>query len=253
MLERAVDGGQLELDTEPDLRGFGEPFVRRLLRCEVESGESLDADDLAGPEVHDRLEHRAQRIGVEGALDTGTPPLVLGGEPPLLAGLHVELGLEPRVVMLHARVQRARLEQVAHSQQHLGAVERLGEKVLGAGGQRAFLRVGAEIGGEHDHRQEHAVGQRGAQRGEHGDAVEMGHVEVEEEQVGLELQAPLDRLARVRERVHLAHAGGFQHALEQPHVRFPVVDHENPRVGHRERRAGDQVDHVTGRAAAAPQ
>ena len=151
--------------------------------------------------------------------------------------------------MLHTRVQRARLEQVAHPQQHLGAVERLGEKVLGAGGQRAFLCVGAEIGGEHDHRQEHAFGERGAECGEHGDAIEMGHVEVEEEQVGLELQAPLDRLPRVRERVHLGHARGFQHPLEQPHVRFLVVDHEDPRLGHRERCAGDQVDHATGRPA----
>ena len=32
LLERAIDGGQFELDTEPDVGGFGEPFVRWLLR-----------------------------------------------------------------------------------------------------------------------------------------------------------------------------------------------------------------------------
>ncbi len=87
---------------------------------------------------------------------------VLGGEREAVE--HLELGVLELARALRARARAgdrcalqldaevARLQQVAHAQQHLGDVDRLGQEIACAQRQRAALRVRRDIGREHEHR-----------------------------------------------------------------------------------------------------
>jgi hypothetical protein len=134
--------------------------------------------------------------------------------------------LERAVVPLELEVQRARVEQVLDPEQHLEPVERLGQKVLGAGLERTLLRLGRRVRGQHQHRQEHVA--RDRELADDRDPVQVRHHQVEQDQVGRPLAVERPHLARVGRAADLAIAGLGQHALEESDVGRLVVDDEDP-------------------------
>ena len=68
-----------------------------------------------------------------------------------LGGALADLFLQEDVLVLELDVQEAVFEQVANPQQHLGLVERLGQEILGSGGEGAVLGLGGHVGGEDQH------------------------------------------------------------------------------------------------------
>ena len=72
MLDRALEGQQLETVTEPDAVRLGEADVRGLAPRLRETAQRLGADAVARRQVDDRLED-----------DQGPPAATSGGEPRL--------------------------------------------------------------------------------------------------------------------------------------------------------------------------
>ena len=91
---------------------------------------------------------------------------------------------------LHPRIQGPGHEEVANPEQNLGAVERLGEEVLGPGGQYPLLHLGCGVGGQDEDRQELFLTQGGPQRLHHDEPVDGVHAQIEEHEIGAQLKAP---------------------------------------------------------------
>ena len=136
--------------------------------------------------------------------------------------------LEPLLFALELRVELPGDEQVANPQQRFDAVERLGEEIARPHRQRALLHRRRVVGGDDQHRQVALDGEQRPQRLHHLEAVEVGHVQVEDDQVRpRDRHLPID-LARVGEGGDVAAAGGEQR-IEHAHVGRLVVDDEDSR------------------------
>jgi hypothetical protein len=123
---------------------------------------------------------------------------------------------------LELLVQEARLQQVLDPQQHLDGVERLGQEVLGPRGQGAPLGLGRHVGRQHHHRQVGPLRQ-GPQLRHHRHAVQVGHHQVQQDQVRLKLHVHGDGLARVGQAPPAGVAALPQDALQEPEVSVLVV------------------------------
>ncbi len=177
--------------------------------------------------VRDARRHRAQRAEAF-LLDGG----VLGGaqlqEGVLqLGGAFADLFFEEDVLVLELDVQEAVFQQVADAQQHLGLVERLGEKILGSGGEGAVLGLGGHVGGEDQHGHGIFAGGQRLDLLHDVEAGDIGHMEVEQDEVGPEIQEMGHRLARVAGALDAGGADEFEDAFEQAHVGLFVVNDEN--------------------------
>ena len=125
----------------------------------------------AGVEAELEREQLARAADAVGVL-AGRVVAVLGRQCEAVE--HLELGVlelaralrdalvQEVVVALQLDAEVARLQEVAHAQQHLGHVDRLGQEVARAQRQRAALGVGRDIGSQHEHR--HPVGLLGEER-----------------------------------------------------------------------------------------
>jgi hypothetical protein len=126
-----------------------------------------------------------------------------------------------------AQVEHAGLQQVADAQQHLEDVERLGEKVARPAGQRPLARLRIDVRREHQDGDVVVAVHVLAQLAEDGEPVLVGHVQVQQNQVGAVLVHHGKHLARVRGPGELVVALGAQKALEQVQVGFLVVHQED--------------------------
>ena len=81
----------------------------------------------------------------------------------------------------------------------LGEADRLGEVIVGAGGEGAGALVFAGVGGEGDDPEVafFGTGVAGADLGDRGEAIELGHVEVHEHEVGCVAREPVEGDAAV--------------------------------------------------------
>ena len=146
----------------------------------------------------------------------------------LARALHYAL-VQEVVGALELDAQVARLQEVAHAQQHLGHVDRLGQEIACAERQRAAFRVGRDVGGEHEHR--HPVGLLG----EEDDVLEdlrtaaSRHVPVQQHQVGRLLAAVPDDLQRVGHHLDPCVSRAREDRLQEQGVRLLVIDHEDLR------------------------
>lgn len=139
----------------------------------------------------------------------------------------IDGGLEGGVVLFEPAVQGAGLEEVGDTEQNLGAVERLGEEVLGSRGQRQLLDLDVDVGGEHEDGQE-ASGGHEATEGLHDcEPVQVGHVQIEQDQVGQGPGAVGHRLPGVGEPVHLGDPCRGEEPSQQGDVGRGVVDDDH--------------------------
>ena len=123
----------------------------------------------------------------------------------------------------------AGLQEVADAQQYLADVDRLGQEIARAERECPALRVGSDVGSQHEHRHP------GRLLGEERDLLEdlrpaaFGHVPVEQEQVGRFLRAARDDRQRIGHRLDGGVPGAGEHSLQEQGVGLLVVDHEDPR------------------------
>ena len=126
--------------------------------------------------------------------------------------------------------------------QHFVLVERLGEEVAGAEGQRLQARLAVGLRAEHHHRRR-LLAPAFAQQFEHPVAVEVRHADVEEDQFGQALLLQQrQQAARVVEALHVAVAVVFEQVEEQFDVDRVVVQHQQAGVGVAAARLGHQAD-----------
>ena len=126
-------------------------------------------------------------------------------------------------------VEVSRVEEILDPQEHLDPVKRLGQEVLGAGLQRALLRLGGRIGREDQDREIDILGD--LKLSHDGDPIQIRHHQVEQEQIRLILTVQGEHLPGIRGAANLPIAGLGQRALEEPNVRRLIVDDEDSRLG----------------------
>ena len=134
--------------------------------------------------------------------------------------------LERSIVTIEVEVKVPRVEEVLDAQEHLEPVERLRQKVLGTGLQRALLRCDARIGREDQDREKHVRGN--LELSDDRDPIQARHHQVEQDQIRVKLVVQRAHLPGLRGASNLAVPGVRQHALEEPHVGWLVVDDEDP-------------------------
>ena len=144
-----------------------------------------------------------------------------------LGGAFADLFFEEDVLVLELDVQEAVFQEVADAQEHFGLVERLGEEILGPGGERAVLGLGGHVGGEHQHGHGVVDGGERLDLLHDVEAGDVGHVEVEQDEVRPEIQELRHRLAGVAGALDARGPDQFEDALQQAHVGLFVVNDEN--------------------------
>ena len=157
--------------------------------------------------------------------------------------------LERAVVLLELLVEHPRLEQVVDAQHDLDGVERLGDEVARAHLQCALLHRRVAVAGDDQHGQRAARRQQVPQLLEDLEPVELRHVEVEDQQVGLAVAQQRQGLERIGGGVDAAVAAAVQEAGEQGQVLRLVV--EDRGCAPRPCRLRDRAADGRGRASAA--
>ena len=152
------------------------------------------------------------------------PKLVSLASPPQLGG---QFG----VVAPQTQVHRSRFEQVPGPQEDLGLIERLGHEIHGAGGQRPISGLLCRVRGEDDYREVLVGGNHARERLEDGETIQMGHVEVQQHQIGHDLLEGGQHLAGVGHAMKLNHAGPTEDLPKQFDVGLLVVDDQHDRLG----------------------
>jgi hypothetical protein len=125
-------------------------------------------------------------------------------------------------------VQGAGLEQVGDAGEHLRVIEGLDDEVPGTALQRRPFALGGDVGGEHEDRQVVVRVDQRQQALHERKAVQGGHVEVEQDQVGLELCVERLDPRRVGGGVNVSVARQLEQLLEHQHVAGFVVDDHDP-------------------------
>ena len=141
------------------------------------------------------------------------------------------LDLRFQVFVLPAKVlvEKSHLDQIAHAQEQLDLLEGLGDEIARAGLERRSLALARHVGGQHEHGQIR-LGPPRLEASQHLDAVEVGHAEIQQDQIGLELGAEPEHLARVARAPELPIAGVAEQLLQETHHRPLVVDDQDPGV-----------------------
>ena len=137
--------------------------------------------------------------------------------------------LERAVLRLELAIEPPRVEQVADAQERLELLERLREEVARPRVERLAPGLQQGVGRQHEDRHVRVAGDLGLEELEQGEAVEVRHHEVEQDQVGLELAVQVERPARIGRAGQLAVSGRAEQALEQPDVGRLVVHDQDPR------------------------
>ena len=117
-------------------------------------------------------------------------------------------------------------EEVAHPQHNLLALEGLGQEVVRAEYERAVARHPTGVARQHDHWKEAQAFASAAQPTEDLEPIWLRHVQIEQDDVGLELDEDMLNLPRVAQPADLA-SGVLQIRLEQEDVGGVVIDDED--------------------------
>ncbi len=127
------------------------------------------------------------------------------------------------------------LEEIAHAQEQLDLLEGLGDEIARAGLERGSLALARHVGREDEHRQV-GVGPLLFELAEHLDPVEVGHSQIQQDQIGLELGAVSEDLSRVGRAPEIGVAGVREQLFQEAHHGPLVVDDQNSGVAKRLRR-----------------
>ena len=232
LLERQLDGRQLEVAPEADLARLREPPIRGPDRVVVEARQRLEPDDPPGTEIGDGLEGDRDGAPLEhraNALNSGSLAFSLLPFSQLV--LPKALG-QRGALTLEAQVQRTRLQQVAGAEDDFGDVERFREEVVGAGLEHSRPYRWVDVVAEHDHGNEVTFDDLFPQGLHEMHAVGVAEVEVDHDEVRL---VPGEELAGTV-RFGCCHGDDaldlLQHRLQQQDVVLLVVDDENAHLTH---------------------
>src|SRR5205807_8519171 len=141
----------------------------------------------------------------------------------------LDLHLQDLILVRKFEVKQPGLEQVVAPEEDLGRIEGLAQEVFGPAGQGALLRLRSDVGREHQDREERIGRERLLEVLHRHEPVPLRHVEVEQDQVGLELGDQGFDLARVGRALEVGVAGNPpERALEEMDVDFLVVDDQDP-------------------------
>ncbi len=201
-------------------RGLADEDGLRRVDAELEGEQLARAPDPVGV-----LPRRV--VAVLGREREAVEHLVLGV---LELARALEHALVQEVVgALELDAQVARLQEVAHAQQDLRDVDRLREEITRSERQRAALRLGGDVGRQHEHRNPVRLLRQERDLLEDLRTAPSRHVPVEQQQIGRLLRAVGDDCERVGHRRDVGVAGAREHRLQEQGVRLLVVDHEDPR------------------------
>ena len=118
----------------------------------------------------------------------------------------------------------AQLEHVAHARLELAPVDRLGQEVAGAAIQRLVADIALMARGHHQDREVVAVPAR-AQRADEGQAVHARHHVIDDDEIGLVVQAPGERGRGLVEGLGAGVVQPVDELAHQHQVELRVVDH----------------------------
>ena len=154
-----------------------------------------------GPEQGAMAEHQSQRVikivgdaashHAQGAQTLLFHELLLGGGQASesvfeLPGALGDEALQGSVLPLQLHVQKPCLKQVADSQKDLMGIQRLSQKILGSLAQRALPSFRGDIRCENQNGQIFAGRKLGLNLGNERKAIDVGHVEIQQNDVRLE-------------------------------------------------------------------
>ncbi|MEI9892570.1 MAG: hypothetical protein WDN28_01270 [Chthoniobacter sp.] len=139
----------------------------------------------------------------------------------------LDLPLEIEIVPLHAQAQEAVLDEILDAQDDLRVIEGLGEKIFCPAGQRLALRLHRYISGENQNWEIIFQGDGGLELLQDGKSVHVGHVQVQQHDVGFHFQEKGERLARIRRAAHMMATRQRQDPFQQAHVGRLIVDDED--------------------------
>src|SRR4030095_14983250 len=129
---------------------------------------------------------------------------------------NAHLLLQQFVLLLQFQMEKPILQQVFHAQHHLGVIERLRDEILRACEKRAPLCLRGDIGREHQNRKIAVRGYGRLEQLHHRKAIKIRHVQIEQHNVGLELEDNRERLSRVSRRTNTWRAVQLENSLEKP-------------------------------------
>ena len=135
--------------------------------------------------------------------------------------------VQPLVLPLEVQVEETGRQKIADSQQHLVVVERFGEEILGAAGERSLLCLVREVR-RHDEDRQIAVGRNQMAEPLHDlETVDLGHPQIQQQEIGLELGEQTQHLGRIGGARHALVAAAREDLLEELDVGELVVDDQN--------------------------
>ncbi|MEI9893179.1 MAG: hypothetical protein WDN28_04525 [Chthoniobacter sp.] len=147
-----------------------------------------------------------------------------------LAGSFLHPLLEEHVVALQFQVKKARFEQIPDADDHFSGVQRLVQKVLGAGLESSQLDFWSFIAGEDQDRKIILLRNGRSQLLQHLEAVEVRHEDIEQQNIGMKLLKRPDRVARVVDDMDFKMPFPLQHSLQELRASLVVIHEQYPGV-----------------------
>ena len=123
-------------------------------------------------------------------------------------------------------------QQVAYAQQDLIDVDRLRDEVVGARTERGLDSGVALVGGEHENRDEVRRRHPAAQGLQEFDATDVGHVQIEEDEIGFPIPARLERVHRIGEAPYVGVSRLAQNLEDERDVQAVVIDDHDAGLRH---------------------
>src|SRR5471032_1819402 len=128
-------------------------------------------------------------------------------------------------------VEGTSFQQVPYPQHGFQGIQRFTDEVLGAQRQGAQASVAGGVGGEHEDRQVFAVRDASVELFEYRKAIELRHVQVENDQVRLEAVEQVQGSQRLGAAQHVGQPLAHQQLFHQIEIGPLVVDDQNAQVG----------------------
>jgi hypothetical protein len=214
---------------------IGNPDLAHIVqRSRAPQQEHLFVGQAEGAAQH--RGHLADALGVAASLVI--PEFGGAGEP--LQG--VEIGalelhrplpdpLFEHLILLHdLAMEVPGLEQVADPEEHLSHLERLGQEVLRPRRESPTAGLGGRVAREHQDRHECVRSCRRAKLLQDGEAVELAHVQIEQDDVRVLVRVEAERSSGIGRRDDLRITCGPENPGEGVDVDLLVVDDQDPGV-----------------------
>lgn len=233
----AVEDGRSKLEEElaETIDRLPHRLVQRLQGAELFGLDERPSEQL---QMHPSGDHHLDRIVVDVVRDPPTLLFLGRDQPreqhPSLVQAVLELGgafpnppVEEIVMAPELELKRPRLQEVLDAEEHLRAIERLGQEVLRAEGKRPLLGLQVRVCGQNEDRNVVVGGDQPLQRSQRLEPIQPGHVQVEKDEVWIDLHEVRESPSRIGGAANVLVTGSTQHAFQQRGVRLLVVDDQD--------------------------